>query len=158
MAKKYELITELYERTRQSVTEPQQWQRFLSTVCRNYRLSFDEQLLLFAQRPDATAVLEIEKWNRQFGRWVNRGATGIAVFNTDTTSRVRLKYYFDVSGSMRAPSRMRWRTALANWKTSYLLRRRCSPQQKMPWKTTWQTICRSCIGIRTAAFWKNWMI
>ena len=97
MAKKYELITELYERTRQSVTEPQQWQRFLSTVCRNYRLSFDEQLLLFAQRPDATAVLEIEKWNRQFGRWVNRGATGIAVFNTDTTSRVRLKYYFDVS-------------------------------------------------------------
>ena len=54
MAKKYELITELYERTRQSVTEPQQWQRFLSTVCRNYRLSFDEQLLLFAQRPDAT--------------------------------------------------------------------------------------------------------
>ena len=97
MAKKYELITELYERTRQSVTEPQQWQRFLSTACRNYRLSFDEQLLLFAQRPDATAVLEIEKWNRQFGRWVNRGATGIAVFNTDTTSRVRLKYYFDVS-------------------------------------------------------------
>lgn len=97
MAQKYELITELYERTRQSVTEPAQWQRFLSTACRNYRLSFDEQLLLFAQRPDATAVLEIEKWNRQFGRWVNRGATGIAVFNTDTTSRVRLKYYFDVS-------------------------------------------------------------
>ena len=85
MAQKYELITELYERTRQSVTEPAQWQRFLSTACRNYRLSFDEQLLLFAQRPDATAVLEIEKWNRQFGR------------NTDTTSRVRLKYYFDVS-------------------------------------------------------------
>ena len=87
MAKKYELITELYERTRQGVTEPAQWQQFLNTACRNYRLSFDEQLLLFAQRPDATAVLEIEKWNRQFGRWVNRGATGIAVFNTDATSR-----------------------------------------------------------------------
>ena len=97
MAKKYELITELYERTRQGVTEPAQWQRFLNTACRNYRLSFDEQLLLFAQRPDATAVLEIEKWNRQFGRWVNRGATGIAVFNTDATSRTRLKYYFDIS-------------------------------------------------------------
>ena len=97
MAKKYELITELYERTRQRVTEPAQWQRFLNTACRNYRLSFDEQLLLFAQRPDATAVLEIEKWNRQFGRWVNRGATGIAVFNTDTASRTRLKYYFDIS-------------------------------------------------------------
>ena len=97
MAKKYELITELYERTRQGVTEPAQWQRFLNTACRNYRLSFDEQLLLFAQRPDATAVLEIEKWNRQFGRWVNRGATGIAVFNTDATSKTRLKYYFDIS-------------------------------------------------------------
>ena len=97
MAKKYELITELYERTRQGVAEPVQWQRFLSTACRNYRLSFDEQLLLFAQRPDATAVLEIEKWNRQFGRWVNRGATGIAVFNTDTASKTRLKYYFDIS-------------------------------------------------------------
>ena len=50
MAKKYELITELYERTRQGVTEPAQWQRFLNTACRNYRLSFDEQLLLFAQQ------------------------------------------------------------------------------------------------------------
>ena len=97
MANKYELITTLFERTGQRVSEPNEWQRFLTTACHNYRLSFDDQLLLFAQRPDATAVLELEKWNRQFGRWVNRGATGIAVFNTDTTSRVRLKYYFDVS-------------------------------------------------------------
>lgn len=97
MANKYELITALFERAGQRVSEPHEWQRFLTTACRNYRLSFDDQLLLFAQRPDATAVLELEKWNRQFGRWVNRGATGIAVFNTDTTSRVRLKYYFDIS-------------------------------------------------------------
>ena len=97
MATKFELITELYKRTQKSVTAPQEWQRFLSTACRNFRLSFDEQLLLYAQRPDATAVLEIDKWNRQFGRWVNRGATGIAVFDGDTTGRARLKYYFDVS-------------------------------------------------------------
>ena len=97
MATKYELITELYTRTQKSVIAPQEWQRFLSTACRNFRLSFDEQLLLYAQRPDATAVLEIDKWNRQFGRWVNRGATGIAVFDDDTTGRARLKYYFDVS-------------------------------------------------------------
>ena len=64
MANKYELITALYERTRQRVTEPREWQRFLTTACRNYRLSFDDQLLLFAQRPDATAVLEIDRWNR----------------------------------------------------------------------------------------------
>ena len=97
MATKYELITELYKRTQDRVAAPQEWQRFLSTACRNFRLSFDEQLLLYAQRPDATAVLEIDKWNCQFGRWVNRGATGIAVFDGDTTGRARLKYYFDVS-------------------------------------------------------------
>ena len=97
MATRYELITELYKRTQKNVAEPQEWQRFLTTACRNFRLSFDEQLLLYAQRPDATAVLEIDKWNRQFGRWVNRGATGIAVFDGDTTGRARLKYYFDVS-------------------------------------------------------------
>ena len=97
MATKYELITELYKRTQKNVAAPQEWQRFLTTACRNFRLSFDEQLLLYAQRPDATAVLEIDKWNRQFGRWVNRGATGIAVFDGDTTGRARLKYYFDVS-------------------------------------------------------------
>lgn len=97
MARRYELITELYERTRAAVTSPQEWQKFLATACRNYKLPFDEQLLLFAQRPDATAVLEIERWNKQFGRWVNRGATGIAVFDRDAPGRARLKYYFDIS-------------------------------------------------------------
>ena len=97
MARRYEMITELYERTRAAVTSPQEWQKFLATACRNYKLPFDEQLLLFAQRPDATAVLEIERWNRQFGRWVNRGSTGIAVFDRDAPGRARLKYYFDIS-------------------------------------------------------------
>jgi N12 class adenine-specific DNA methylase len=97
MARRYELITELYERTRAAVTSPQEWQKFLATAYRNYKLPFDEQLLLFAQRPDATAVLEIERWNKQFGRWVNRGATGIAVFDRDAPGRARLKYYFDIS-------------------------------------------------------------
>ena len=97
MASKYELITTLYERTRQRVSAPHEWQLFLTTASHNYRLSFDDQLLIFAQRPDATAVLEIDRWNRQFGRWVNRGATGIAVFNAESPGRTRLKYYFDVA-------------------------------------------------------------
>lgn len=97
MARRYELITELYERTRAAVTSPQEWQKFLATACRNYKLPFDEQILLFAQRPDATAVLEIERWNKQFGRWVNRGSTGIAVFDRNAPGRARLKYYFDIS-------------------------------------------------------------
>lgn len=97
MARKYEIITELYHRTQKSVTAPQAWQSFLHSACQNYRLSFDEQLLVYAQRPDATAVLEIERWNERFGRWVNRGATGIAVFDGEYTGRSRLKYYFDIS-------------------------------------------------------------
>lgn len=100
MARKYEIITELYRRTIRKITAPQEWQRFLTTACRNYRLSFDEQVLLYAQRPDATAVLPIDGangWNQRFGRWVNRGATGIAVFDSEYTGRSRLKYYFNIS-------------------------------------------------------------
>ncbi len=100
MARKYELITELYQRTVAGLTAPQVWQSYLSTACRNFRLPFDEQILVFAQRPDATAVLTIEGkngWNQRFGRWVNRGATGIAVFDGEHTGRSRLKHYFDIS-------------------------------------------------------------
>ena len=98
MARKYDLISELYNRTCKTVvSSPQSWQAFLSSACRNYKLRFDEQLLVFAQRPDATAVLEIERWNGTFGRWVNKGATGIAVFDDVSRSRQRLIHYFDIS-------------------------------------------------------------
>ena len=97
MAIRYKALTELYLETQRSVTAPDQWQAFLASACRNYRLSFHEQLLVYAQRPDATAVLEIERWNRQFGRWVNRGANGIAVFDGEHNGKSRLKYYFDIS-------------------------------------------------------------
>lgn len=100
MARKYELITELYQRTVAGITAPSVWQRFLNTACHNFRLSFDEQILLFAQRPDATAVLTIEGkngWNERFGRWVNRGSTGIAFFDKEYAGGSRLKYYFDIS-------------------------------------------------------------
>ena len=96
MAILYKALTELYRETQRKVTAPSEWQAFLAAACRNYRLSFYEQLLVYAQRPDATAVLEIERWNRQFGRWVNRGANGIAVFDGEHTGKPRLKYYFDI--------------------------------------------------------------
>ena len=98
MARKYDLISELYRRTAHAVvSDIQNWQAFLRCACRNYRLRFDEQLLIYAQRPDATAVLEIERWNDKFGRWVNRGAKGIAVFEDADRSRQRLTHYFDIS-------------------------------------------------------------
>lgn len=97
MAAKYQLITELYRRTGRDVTRnPQAWQGFLSSACHNYKCRFDEQLLIYAQRPDATAVAEIGTWNRLFKRWVNKDSRGIAVFDTKGR-RNTLKYYFDVS-------------------------------------------------------------
>ena len=98
MSRKYELISELYDRTCKTVvSNPQNWQNFLQSACRNYKLRYDEQLLIYAQRPDATAVLEIERWNRSFGRWVNKGARGIAVFADENRARQRLTHYFDIS-------------------------------------------------------------
>ena len=97
MAAKYQLITELYRRTGIAVAKnPQAWQGFLSSACRNYKCRFDEQLLIYAQRPDAVAVAKLESWNRQFKRWVNKDSKGIAVFDPKGR-RNTLKYYFDVS-------------------------------------------------------------
>ena len=96
MPTKFQFITELYDQTVQSVTGSyQSWTGFLRAACYNYKCPFDNQILIYAQRPDATAVLEMERWNRQFGRWVNRGAKSIAVFGDDGQNC--LKLYFDVS-------------------------------------------------------------
>ncbi len=96
-ASKYQFITELYRRTGVTITKnPQRWQSFLSSACYNYKCRFDEQLLIFAQRPDATAVLELENWNKKFKRWVNKDSKGIAVYDPKGR-RNTLKYYFDIS-------------------------------------------------------------
>ena len=96
MPTKFQFITELYDQTVRSVTGSyQSWTGFLHAACYNYKCPFDEQLLIYAQRPDATAVLEMERWNKRFGRWVNRGAKSIAVFGDDGQNC--LKLYFDVS-------------------------------------------------------------
>ena len=92
------MISELYRRTGAGASgSPDAWQAFLSSACRNYKCRFDEQMLIYAQRPDATAVLEIEKWNEKFHRYVRRGSKGIAVFAAADNDKTRLKYYFDVS-------------------------------------------------------------
>ena len=98
MAQKFDVISELYDRAcLEIITDPVKWQSFLQTAGRNFKLRFDEQFLLFVQRPDATAVLEIERWNETFERWVNKGAKGIAVFESADRSRQRLIHYFDIS-------------------------------------------------------------
>lgn len=97
MVKKFDVITKLYEEATQEVTEsPEKWIAFLRSASKNYRLPFDEQLLIHVQRPEATAVLPMEKWNEKFGRWVKRDSKGIAVFDK-SSDHLKLKYYFDVS-------------------------------------------------------------
>lgn len=101
MPTKFQFITELYDQTVRSVTSSyKSWTGFLRAACYNYKCPFDEQILIYAQRPDATAVLEMERWNRKFGRWVNRGAKSIAVFGDD--GQHMLKLYFDVSDTHKS--------------------------------------------------------
>lgn len=97
MARKFDLISQLYVDTSKEVLSPDKWAAFLRTACYNYRLRFDEQLLIYAQKPEATAVLQIDRWNRTFGRWVNRGAKGIAVFERHDSVSQKLVHYFDIS-------------------------------------------------------------
>ncbi len=102
MASKFQFITELYSRTLIRLTgDYESWTGFLRSACYNYKCPFDEQVLIYAQRPNATAVLELEKWNRQFGRWVNAGATGIAVID-EARGKGRLKHYFDITDTHAA--------------------------------------------------------
>ena len=97
MASKFQFITELYRATLAELTgDYESWTGFLRAACYNYKCPFDEQVLIYAQRPNATAVLELEKWNRQFGRWVNAGATGIAVID-EARGKGRQKHYFDIT-------------------------------------------------------------
>lgn len=94
--KKYDLITDLYTETVKEVTaSPENWLSFLRSACRNFRLTFDDQILIYAQRPEASAVLPMKVWNEKFGRWVKRDSKGIAVFDKDSP-KLRLKYYYDV--------------------------------------------------------------
>lgn len=97
MATKLQLITELSERTTQKLTGTyENWTAFLRTAAWNYKYSFAEQILIHAQRPDATACASIDLWNEKLRRWVNKGAKGIALID-DSREKLTLRYVFDIS-------------------------------------------------------------
>ena len=92
-------------------SSPQDWMRFMDTASRMYRYSFLEQLLIYAQRPEATACATLDTWNQKVGRWVNRGAKGIALID-DATQPERLRYVFDIADTHAvrgAPDPYIWR-------------------------------------------------
>ena len=102
MAGKYHYISALAEMTAGDIVKNEnEWTRFLTTAARLYKYPFNEQMLIYAQRPDATACASLETWNEKMNCWVNRGAKGIALIDTDS-ERPRLKYVFDVSDVHKA--------------------------------------------------------
>ena len=104
MASKYQFISALSEQAAKDVAgSPKRWMGYLDTASRLYRYPFNEQLLIHAQRPDATACASLEMWNEKIGRWVNRGAKGIALID-DSSDFPRLKYVFDISDTHRLPN------------------------------------------------------
>ena len=97
MASKLQQYSQLADRTAQQITGSyQMWTAFLETAARLYKYPYHEQLMIFAQRPEATACADYELWNKQMHRYVRRGSQGIALIDT-TGDQPRLKYVFDVS-------------------------------------------------------------
>ena len=102
MVTKYQMISYLAEDTAKEIAKNgQEWTRYLTTAARLYKYPFNEQILIFAQRPDAIACASLELWNEKMNCWVNRGAKGIALLDTEN-SYTRLKYVFDVSDVHKA--------------------------------------------------------
>ena len=111
MAKLNNIRNLAYSQAGSVSSSPQDWMRFMDTASRMYRYSFLEQLLIYAQRPEATACATLETWNQKVGRWVNRGAKGIALID-DTTQPERLRYVFDIADTHAvrgAPDPYIWR-------------------------------------------------
>lgn len=97
MASKLRLITDLYGETLTQISKnPDDWMSFLECAAMNYKYPFNDQVLIYAQRPKAVACAKIEAWNKQVGRWVNRGAKGIALLSEDN-GYTNLRYVFDIA-------------------------------------------------------------
>lgn len=97
MANKYQLINEMTSETLKEITQNgESWIKFLNTASNNYKYSFNEQVLIYAQKPNATACADIETWNKKLRRWVNKGAKGIALLSMENGRNV-LRHVFDIS-------------------------------------------------------------
>ena len=102
MAMRYNDATKLYQETIKKISNDEKsWESFLRVACKNYRLPFADQVMIYAQRPEATAVLEMDDWNRRYGLWIKPRSQGIAVFDDDYQGAARLKYYFDISDTRK---------------------------------------------------------
>ena len=171
MAKKLESIIQLAaEKAHEISANSGNYMAFLTTAAHNFKYSFRDQLLIYAQKPDATACAEIEFWNK-YGRWVNRGTTGIALL-VDTDQGYKLRHVFDMSDTNSREGRTIpiWQMkpqyegpvaeALENsygeLPTSPTLPSACCRRRKSSWRTTLATTTPSFAVSKRAVCWKNW--
>ena len=102
MANKLYAMEQLTEEVAKDIAaKPEEWMRFLDTASRLYKYTFDEQLLIFAQRPEATAVASMEVWNKRMYRWIKKGSKGIALIDYTSSPKNRLRYVFDISDTYK---------------------------------------------------------
>lgn len=102
MANKLYAMEQLTEEVAKDVaTSPQEWMRFLNTSSRLYKYTFPEQLLIYAQRPEATAVASMEIWNQKMYRWIKKGSKGIALIDNTSGPKTKLRYVFDVQDTYK---------------------------------------------------------
>ena len=125
MPTKAELYAQMADKVATQLTGSwQEWAGFLTTASRLYKYPFHEQLMIYAQRPDATACAEYDLWNEKMGRYVRRGSKGIALVD-DSGDRPRLRYVFDISDT---GTREHSRTGCGSWRSAIWIR------------------CRSCLS------------
>ena len=102
MANKLYAMEQLTEEVSKDVAaSPQEWMRFLNTASRLYKYTFPEQLLIYAQRPEATAVASMEIWNQRMYRWIKKGSKGIALIDNTSGPKIKLRYVFDVQDTYK---------------------------------------------------------
>ena len=102
MANKVYAMEKLTEEVAKDLSsQPEQWLAFLDLASRLYKYTFPEQLLIYAQRPDATAVASMEVWNNRMYRWIKRGSKGIALIDTTSGTKNRLRYVFDIKDTYK---------------------------------------------------------
>ena len=102
MANKLYAMEQLTEEVAKDVAaSPQEWMRFLNTASRLYKYTFPEQLLIYAQRPEATAVASMEIWNQKMYRWIKKGSKGIALIENTSGPKTKLRYVFDVQDTYK---------------------------------------------------------
>ena len=110
MANKLYAMEQLTEEVAKDVAaSPQEWMRFLNTASRLYKYTFPEQLLIYAQRPEATAVASMEIWNQKMYRWIKKGSKGIALIDNTSGPKTKLRYVFDVQDT--------YNRSVTNWST-----------------------------------------